>query len=145
MFSQATEAQVPAERIAAQAERYFDVRVESDPDGASTDGVTLRVTLPSGSETDQFRITSRAVLPADLRAAQEAESRGRAAGMADLAARCTRVWEVAAETNASEAATLTLCAVLASTALGPVLPDDRSTLFGVRGAMERVKRLERRR
>src|SRR5216683_3152752 len=41
----------------------------------------------------------------------------------------------------SEAAYLTLAAVCASVALGPVLPPDHSTLFGVRGALERRDKL----
>jgi hypothetical protein len=41
----------------------------------------------------------------------------------------------------SELARLNLCGILAAIALGPVLPDDGATLYGVRGAMERVERL----
>ena len=41
------------------------------------------------------------------------------------------------EESPLEAARLTLAGICASVALGPVLPPDGSTLFGVRGAIER--------
>jgi hypothetical protein len=63
--------------------------------------------------------------------------------MAALARRCASVWQVEPQAPESEAATHNLCAIMASVALGPVLPPDDSTLFGVRGAMERVERLVR--
>ena len=71
--------------------------------------------------------------------ARDAEARGRAAGMAALAERCGQVWtiESVGESDAIDATYLTLAAICASVALGPVLPPDGSTLFGVRGAIER--------
>jgi hypothetical protein len=99
----------------------------------------------------EFRLTSRATNRDDLANARDAEARGQAAGMAALAERCTRLWAIDAALsrhsapNASpeipgEAAFLTLAAICASVALGPVLPPDRATLFGVRGAIERRDR-----
>ena len=61
--------------------------------------------------------------------------------MSTLATRCAHLWELEPVSDAPPAATLNLCALLASIALGPVLPPDIATLFGVRGAMERVERL----
>jgi hypothetical protein len=61
--------------------------------------------------------------------------------MSLLASRCPSVWEVHPEAGASEAACLNLCAILAAVALGPTLPPDASTLFGVRGAMQRLEAL----
>jgi hypothetical protein len=63
--------------------------------------------------------------------------------MFQLAERCPTIWEVSAIDADSELARLNLCAILAAVGLGPVLPDDCSTLFGVRGAMERVEKLLR--
>ena len=89
-----------------------------------------------------YRIALRArdVAQDDLSDAREAEARGQAAGMASLAERCARVWEIAPaeDANASDAACVALAGICASVALGPVLPPDRSTLFGVRGAMQRL-------
>jgi hypothetical protein len=61
--------------------------------------------------------------------------------MASLAERCPTIWDVEPVGEDSELARLNLCGILAAVALGPVLPDDGSTLYGVRGAMERVERL----
>jgi hypothetical protein len=88
-----------------------------------------------------FRVESRTALAADWEAARRAERKGSAGGMGELAARCPHIWELKPAAEASEAATLNLCALLASVALGPVLPPDESTLFGIRGAMERLERL----
>jgi hypothetical protein len=88
-------------------------------------------------------ITSRRVTDDDLMPARLAEQRGRAAGMATLAERCPTIWEVASLGADSELARLNLCGILAAVGLGPVLPDDGSTLYGVRGAMERVEKLLR--
>jgi hypothetical protein len=88
-------------------------------------------------------VQSRQTTPADLAGARLAEQRGRAAGMANLAERCPTIWEVSSVGIDSELARLNLCGILASVALGPVLPDDGATLFGVRGAMERVEKLLR--
>ncbi len=63
--------------------------------------------------------------------------------MSSLAERCHTIWEVESLGTDSELARLNLCGILASVGLGPVLPDDGSTLYGVRGSMERVDRLLR--
>ena len=61
--------------------------------------------------------------------------------MSALAKRCHSLWEIQTLSEDAELATLNLCGILASVALGPVLPDDGATLYGVRGSMERVERL----
>jgi hypothetical protein len=86
-----------------------------------------------------FRITARDTSKDDIMNARDAEARGRAAGMAALAEKCSQLWTIEAGGSEvpSEAAYLTLAAVCASVALGPVMPPDAATLFGVRGAIER--------
>jgi hypothetical protein len=93
----------------------------------------------AGSGT--FRIESRTATHDDRFAAEAAEARGRAGGMSLLAARCPVVWTVTAEGATTGSAELQLCALLASVSLGPVLPEDESTLYGVRGAMERAEKI----
>jgi hypothetical protein len=100
--------------------------------------------LKAHGYSGDFEVRLRRVSTEDQRAAEHAELAGKAAGMAGLARRCANVWEVRASESApawfEDPALLNLCAILASVALGPVLPVDLSTLFGVRGAMERVER-----
>jgi hypothetical protein len=60
--------------------------------------------------------------------------------MAQLAARCVALWVITPTGEVTGSAELQLSALLASVALGPVLPSDVSTLYGVRGAMERAEK-----
>src|SRR5262249_39746524 len=100
----------------------------------------VRVRLSGASFDAELTLRARDITRDDVQDAKGAEARGRAAGMSALAERCAQVWEIgAAEGSApSEAAYLAMSGICASVALGPVLPPDRSTLFGVRGAMERL-------
>ena len=107
----------------------------------------LTVTLAQKTRTSDHTVTRRAATEDDWRAADEAEVRGRAGGMATLARRCRWLWEIEANDApagvpaSDEQATLTLCAIVAATELGPVLPPNGDTLYGVRGARERAERL----
>lgn len=125
--------------------RYFDATldVESRTEGAGLAGDRVEVWLRCEKHGYEGRLSirSRRTTEYDLADAQKAEELGRAAGMAGLAARCPTIWEVEPIGEESELSRLNLCGILASVALGPVLPDDGSTLYGVRGAMERVARL----
>jgi len=110
---------------------------------ASADLAGARLEVAALGARGIFVLEGRTVTPTDLERARAAEQRGRAAGMADLAARCPTIWSVEAEAGTPEWLLFELCAVLAFAALGPVLPEDGSTLFGVRGARERAERLRR--
>ena len=149
IFSQAPEGAVDPAALVRAATRFFeaeldvlalrDRRSEEPP----VEGQELRVRLESKRRgfRAEFVIRSRAATADDHQAARDAEERGRAGGMGLLAARCPSLWAVTPEGDESEAATLNLCAIAAAVALGPTLPPDESTLFGVRGAMERLERL----
>ncbi len=148
VFAQATQPRVDLAGVVRNAARFFEASVEvlaetlDGPDGAPVRS-TARLRLESARHgyRGSFGVTARPRSDADLLEARDAEVRGRAAGMASLAERCRFVWEVAPEGDVPEAALLHLCGLLASVALGPVLPPDGSTLYGVLGAMERVERL----
>ncbi|MCU0691790.1 MAG: hypothetical protein MUF54_10345 [Polyangiaceae bacterium] len=97
--------------------------------------LVLRSTL--GAFEASFDVQARARTDADDRLVRDAEARGGCFGMGLLVGPCAHVWEVRPVGEPGEAATWTLCAVLAATGLGPVLPPDRSTLLGVRAAYAR--------
>jgi len=141
VFSQEPLALPDVERLASQAARFFASKLEL----LETDGSRLRVRLAHQQLLldDEFVIRVRPALRDDWMEARDAESRGNAAGMSALADKCATVWEIApaGEIDPSEASYLTLSAICASVALGPVLPPDHSTLFGVRGAIERRDKL----
>ncbi|HMI89418.1 MAG TPA: hypothetical protein VK550_35330 [Polyangiaceae bacterium] len=127
----------PLERLAAHATRFFSTTLELlEQDEQS---VLLRLVCARPALRGEFRIASRATTKDDLMNARDAEVRGQAAGMADLAARCKQVWTIDAADAAApnDEVYLTLAGICASVALGPVLPPDHSTLFGVRGAIDR--------
>ena len=128
----------------------LDIRAQSDPDPApdareARDRIEVLLHSEEHGYEGRFSIHTRFASEHDRADAREAEQRGRAAGMATLAARCPTIWDVEPVGEDSELARLNLCAILASVALGPVLPDDGATLYGVRGAMERVAELLKRR
>ena len=83
----------------------------------------------------------RTILVEEAPAVREAALRGceaiGGAGMDALVARARRVWQ--AEDDGT-AAPLVLAAVLANVLLGPVVPPREVTIFGLRGARERLDR-----
>ncbi len=149
VFAQAPDAVVDPAALVRAATRFFEADLEvlelrdRRSEEPPVEGQALRVRLESKRRACRaaFLIQSRPASADDYREARDAEERGRAGGMGLLAARCPSVWEVTPVDDDVEAATLNLCAIAATVALGPTLPPDGSTLFGVRGAMERLERL----
>ena len=145
IFAQRAQLTLDLPELMRATRSYFDVtldvqsRSDSEKDGRDRVEVLLR-SEKHGYE-GRLSIHTRWASEHDRADARDAEQRGRAAGMATLAERCPTIWDVEAVGEDSELARLNLCGILAAVALGPVLPDDGSTLYGVRGAMERVDRL----
>ena len=138
VFCQTSGGRVDVTGLASNAKRFFGATLHSL--GIAEQGATrLRLVLPSAS-TGDFSIRVRQANADDWFAAREAEARGHAGGMAMLACRCAHVWALDFPDDAPSAVTYTACGIAASLALGPVLPADHSTLFGVRGAIERAER-----
>lgn len=145
IFAQRTQLTLDLPELLRAARTYFDstveiqARAEPAPDGR--DQVQVLLHSEQHGYEGRLSIRTRWTTEHDLADARDAEHRGRAAGMSSLAERCPTIWDVEPVGQDSELARLNLCAILAAVALGPVLPDDGSTLYGVRGAMERVERL----
>jgi len=139
VFSQDPKGLPAIERLAGHATRFFGVTLEA----VATGDDWVRVHLAS-ARAPRFDATLvirvRSVTREDISDAKDAEARGRAAGMSTLAERCPRLLEIEPAEGApmDEAAHLAIAGICASVALGPVMPADHSTLFGVRGAMERL-------
>lgn len=149
VFAQADSGRIDLAKLVKNARSFFHASVEvldeqnAPPDVPSPE--TSRVRLELSSEQHgwraRFALASRPANKDDHENANVAEAASRASGMALLAERCRYVWEIEPEGDELEVATITLSGVLASVGLGPVMPDDRSTLFGVRGAMARIDEL----
>jgi hypothetical protein len=138
VFSQLAGAAPPYEQLAAHAARFFATTLERISEGEESVQLAVRGERPQFAQV--FTIRVRGTSADDRASAATAEARGRAHGMSELAARCPSLWELEPTPPLGpkyDLATLTLCAICASVALGPVLPPDHSTLFGVRGAIER--------
>jgi hypothetical protein len=146
VFSQQPDLMAALPQLLAHARRFFAaelVVLSGSPPERAEPGVavaTLRLESARYPGSGTFRIEAHPTRDADREAAQQAELRGRAGGMAQLAARCPALWVVTPEGEITGTAELQLSALLASVALGPVLPADESTLYGVRGAMERAEK-----
>jgi hypothetical protein len=138
VFVQATTGRLPEDVLRRNAATHFDASIALI-EQPSPDEYLLELDL--GAERARFAMHVRSVTDADIALAAEAEERGRAAGMAALAARCSYVWLVTPQVATPDWITWECCALLALTALGPVLPEDRSTLLGVRSAKMRADRL----
>jgi hypothetical protein len=146
VFAQRVDLTLDLPELLRATRRYFDATLEvqsrTEPE-ATGEQVQLLLRSEKYGYEGVLTVHSRQTTPTDLTDARLAEQRGKAAGMANLAERCPTIWEVSSVGSDSELARLNLCGILASVALGPVLPDDGATLFGVRGAMERVEKLLR--
>ncbi|HEX4338223.1 MAG TPA: hypothetical protein VH062_20100 [Polyangiaceae bacterium] len=143
MFSQGAGGALPVAAIARNAEMHFASRIALTVEAASGDFVAAyRAELELSEEQSRtgFSVRVRPTTPADVALAVEAEQRGSAAGMSALAARCPSVWVVEPDAGAAAWAIWECCALLALTALGPILPPDHSTLLGVRSARARATR-----
>jgi hypothetical protein len=136
VFSQEPKGPFETERLASHAARFFRAKLERIEAGPGW----VRVRLSGTSFDAELILRARDVTKDDIQDAKTAETRGKAAGMSALAERCAQVWEIgpAEGSTPSEAAYVAMSGICASVALGPVLPPDHSTLFGVRGAMERL-------
>lgn len=146
VFSQQPDLVAALPQLLAHARRFFAADIEvlasSAPNRAAPALalVTLRLVSARYPGQGTFQVEARKPSAADHAAAEAAEARGRAGGMAQLAARCAALWVVTCVGEVTGSAELQLSALLASVALGPVLPADESTLYGVRGAMERAEK-----
>jgi hypothetical protein len=146
VFSQQADLVAALPKLLQHARRFFAAELEvlsaSPPDRPEPGQAVVQLELASARYPGRgrFRIESRAATADDRFAAEAAEARGKAGGMSLLAARCPTLWVLTPEGEVLGTAELQLSALLASVALGPVLPEDESTLYGVRGAMERAEK-----
>jgi hypothetical protein len=143
VFAQKEDGVLPLDALGRSAELHFGLMLSSSPAiaAANTASSCVRLEVVSPDATAAFVVWIRPSTPEDVDAALVAEQRGNAAGMGALAARCKALWVVETQAGSPEWLLWECCAVLAFAALGPILPDDHSTLFGVRSARALALRL----
>jgi hypothetical protein len=152
LLSPEPEARVDAARWAHQAETFFRARLavlqdKRYPAGTMplADVVDVALSEPGARAPTRVRVVT---VPADR--APEALAAGAAgaraiggAGFDALVPRTRRVWQVheRIDEGGSARAPLAVAAILASLLLAPVVPPEGGTIFGVKGARERLRAL----
>ncbi|WP_437792505.1 hypothetical protein [Sorangium sp. So ce693] len=158
LLSPEPEARIDEHRWAHQARVFFGaeltlVQKKAYPSGTTpmADAVEVDIARTSSSSSSTPRAASRVLVmtvPLDraplVRAAAAAGVQaigGR--GFDALLARARRVWQVREPPIAGDdaRAPLVVTAVLAAVLLAPVVPPGEATIFGVKGARERLQRL----
>jgi hypothetical protein len=146
LLSPEPDARVDAARWAHQAEKFFRVQLavvqeKRYPAGTLPIADRVEIDVAIGAETTRLLVVT---VPADR--APEALAAGAAgaraiggAGFDALVLRTKRVWQVREQVDAGDArAPLVVAAVLASLFLAPIVPPAGGTIFGVKGARERL-------
>ena len=148
IFARAATDRLPADALVQNAATHFGATAKiTDAKGAALTRAALpsayhlQLTFGSHRTRAAFTVHTRPRTPEDLADAAAAEARGQAAGMAALAERSAYVWLVEPDGAAPSWTFWECCAILALTALGPILPADGSTLLGVRSARARASEL----
>jgi hypothetical protein len=127
-------AQLDVARVASQARTFFGVELAIEArDGDWNAHIAGRV-IPIVTAPIEDA-------PLVLAAADEAVRAIGGAGMDALVARARRVWQVRAIDGVEP---LVVSAVLASALLAPIVPPEGGSIFGVRGARERLEALRTR-
>ena len=131
-------------RMKQQARTFFEAELEAVFVGGD-DSALVDVRMKGGAATTRVRVLTAAIDDApDVRAAADAGVIAiGGAGFDALVARTKRVFQVvAAPIEGPDArAPLLVAAVIASLLLAPIVPPGGGTIFGVKGARERLNSL----
>ena len=152
LLSPEPDARVDAARWAHQAATFFRARLAVVQDKrypAGTlplaDVVELDVAPRDVEPTTRVQVVTVPVdrAPEAMRAAAAGAKAIGGAGFDALLPRTRRVWQVRAALvgEGDERAPLAVAAVLASLFLAPVVPPEGATIFGVKGARQRLEKL----
>jgi hypothetical protein len=153
LFAPEPSSRIDEPRLRAQAERFFRARLAlatpkryPDTGWPLADAAELDVApaTPDASPT-RVRIVTLPLdrAPALLAAANAGAAAIGGAGMDALVAKARRLWQVDSTPLAGDdtRAPLVAAAVLASVLLAPLVPPGGGTIFGVKGARERLESL----
>jgi hypothetical protein len=144
IFSPEASPRVESARWTHQARTFLeaDVVLIGDVSGTLPDIalIELDVASATGSATRVAVRTFPIALEPELLAAADRGVRAiGGAGFDALVARAQRVWQVPIAVEGDDRAPLVVAALLASVLLGPIVPPDEETIFGVKGARLRLQ------
>lgn len=150
LLSPEPDARVDAARWAHQADRFFRARLAVSPEKrypAGTLPIADRVLVEiaaRGADPSRALVVTVPVerAPEAIAAAKAGAQAIGGAGFDALVPRTRRVWQIEAtlDTPGDARAPLAIAAVLASLFLAPIVPPGGGTIFGVKGARERLAR-----
>lgn len=156
LFSAEISARIDIATLAHKARTFFATALEIDPAKAYPDGRTpnrdaVHIDVKPLGNRDQLPTRVFVVTwPLDEHPAFRdiGDTAARAiggAGMDALVARAKRIWQVSTDgvQGADLHASLRVAAILAAVLLAPIVPPDGTTIYGVKGARERLDKLER--
>jgi hypothetical protein len=147
VFAQRQSAEFDVDAWSRHSAQFFGASLgltcEKRPDAPRAVDAAGLVLAREGHDPAVRIVFARPASADDHAAADRAGAAQPGAGLDALARRCGYVYLVVCEPDAGAAAAsdrdaLALAGVLASVLLGPVLPPDGASLFGVRGARERL-------
>jgi len=156
LFSPDPTARIDIALLANKARTFFATALEINPVKAYPDGQTpesdvVHVDIHPLGKRDALSTRVLVItwpLERDPQFREVGEAGARAiggAGMDVLVARAKRIWQVSKDVmhGNDRHAPLRVAAILASVLLAPIVPPEGNTMYGVKGARERLERAER--
>jgi hypothetical protein len=141
IFSPEAVPRVEAARWSQQARTFLDAEVVvlGEASGTLPDLATVELAVAGTPVTLRtFPISLESEL---LEAADRGVRAIGGAGFDVLVARAKRIWQIPIAVDGDPRAPLVVAALLASVLLGPIVPPDEETIFGVKGARTRLSKL----
>lgn len=132
---------VEAARWVHQARTFLDAAVAVE--GGTGDDIVIAVAPVVGGVPTRVTVQTLPIAecPEVMVAARRGVDAIGGAGMDVLVARAQRIVQVALAVEGDPRAPLLVAALLASVLLGPIVPPDEVTIYGVRGARVRLEKL----
>lgn len=156
LFSAEPTARIDIASLAHKARTFFATALEIDPVKAypnentpDADAVHIEISplrKSKGASTRVRVVTWPLARDPSFRALGDGAARAiGGAGMDALVARAKRIWQVskAVTSGTDDHAPLRVAAILAAVLLAPIVPPEGNTMYGVKGARERLERAER--
>lgn len=153
IFSPDAQARIDIAQLANKARTFFATALEIDPvkaypDEQTPDADVVHMDLSPLGKRDVAPTRVLVVtwpLGRDLAIREVGNAAAQAiggAGMDALVARAKRIWQVSCNVvhGDDQQAPLRAAAILASVLLGPIVPPEGNTIYGVKGARERLER-----
>lgn len=156
LFSPEASARVDIAQLAHKARTFFATALEIDPvkaypDGRAPESDALHIEIKPLEKTilaptRVFVVTFPLERERHFRQIGDAAAQAiGGAGMDALVARTQRIWQVSKTIESGDDvwAPLRIAAILAAVFLAPIVPPEGHTIFGVKGARERIEKMLR--